>query len=71
MNGIKSTSSTLWCSILFRILVLIGFLPGCQTTKEKTQTEKPINPNGRFDVWDFIGSRGGGVMLALIDIGLF
>jgi hypothetical protein len=55
-NSIRSTIRLL---ILIGILVLIGFTPGCQTTKENTLPEKINNPNGRNDAWGFIGAGGG------------
>jgi len=51
MNIRNSTRSTIGRLLFFGILIMAGFLPGCQTAKENARPEKIINPNGRNDVW--------------------
>lgn len=60
MNTKNPTGSIIVYILFFGIL--IGFLTGCQTTKENTRPEKIINQNGRNDAWGFIGAGGGGAM---------
>jgi photosystem II stability/assembly factor-like uncharacterized protein len=62
----NSTRSIIRLLILIGILVLIGFTPGCQTTKENTLPEKINNPKGRNDARGFIGAGGGGAMTHIL-----
>jgi hypothetical protein len=62
MNTKKSTGSAIRYLIFFGFLILIGFLPGCQTKKVETRSETIVDPYGRSEAWNFIGSGGGGAM---------
>lgn len=62
MNLKKSTEPTSGILLFFVILIVTCFLSGCQTTKEKTKSEKKIDPNGRSNDWVHVGIGGGGAM---------